>query len=40
LKNQMHINIFTYVNDIVVASRRKATQIGDLVVTFANMHNA
>jgi hypothetical protein len=40
LKNQMQRNIFTYVDDIMVASRRKATQIEDLAETFANMRQA
>jgi hypothetical protein len=30
-------NIFTYVDDIVVPSRKKETQIQDLVETFTNM---
>jgi hypothetical protein len=29
-----------YVDDIVMASRTKATQIDNLVETFANMHSA
>jgi hypothetical protein len=33
LKEKMDRNVFTYVNDIVVASRRKETQIQDLVET-------
>jgi hypothetical protein len=37
LKEQMERNIFTYVDDIVVASKKKETQIQDLVETFANM---
>jgi hypothetical protein len=37
LKDQMYRNIFTYVNDIVVASKKKAMQIDDLVETFTNM---
>jgi hypothetical protein len=40
LKDQMQRNIFTYVDDIMVASRRKATQIEDLAETFANMRRA
>jgi hypothetical protein len=35
----MQRNVFTYVDDIVVASRRQATQIDDLAETFANMHS-
>jgi hypothetical protein len=38
LKDQMQRNVFTYVDDIVVASRKKETQIHDLAETFANMH--
>jgi hypothetical protein len=40
LKDQMQRNGFTQVDDIVVASRKKATQIDDLVETFANMCRA
>jgi hypothetical protein len=40
LKDQMQRNVFTYVDDIVVASRKKETQIHDLAETFANMHKA
>jgi hypothetical protein len=40
LKDQMQRNAFAYVDDIVVASKKKATQIQDLVETFANMHRA
>jgi hypothetical protein len=40
LKNQLQRNVFMYVNDIVVSSRRKAMQIDDLAETFANMCNA
>jgi hypothetical protein len=40
LKDQIQKNIFTYLDDIVVASRKKATQIQDLVETFANMCRA
>jgi hypothetical protein len=40
LKNQLQRNVFMYVNDIVVSSRRKAMQIDDLAETFANMRNA
>ena len=38
LKDQMYRNIFAYVDDIIVASKKKATQIDDLDETFANMH--
>jgi hypothetical protein len=40
LKYQMPRNVFTFVDDIVVASRRKETRIDDLAETFANMCNA
>jgi hypothetical protein len=40
LKEQMERNIFTYVNDIVVASMKKETQIQDLAKTFTNMCRA
>jgi hypothetical protein len=34
LKDQMQRNAFTYVDDTMVASRKKATQIQDLAETF------
>jgi hypothetical protein len=37
LKEQMEWNIFAYVDDIVVASRKKETQLQDLAETFTNM---
>jgi hypothetical protein len=40
LKDQMQRNIFAYVDDIMVASKKKATKIQDLVETFANMRRA
>jgi hypothetical protein len=40
LKDQMYRNVFTYVDDIVVASKRKTTQIHDLAETFTNMRGA
>jgi hypothetical protein len=40
LKDQVDRNIFTYVNDIVVAIKRKADQLSDLVETFSNMREA
>jgi hypothetical protein len=40
LKEQMERNVSTYVHDIVVASRKKETQIYDLAKTFANMRRA
>jgi hypothetical protein len=40
LKDQIHINIFRYVDDIVVASEKNSTQIDDLAETFTNMCGA
>jgi hypothetical protein len=40
LKDQMYRNIFAYVNDIVVASKKKATQIDVLAETFTSMLRA
>jgi hypothetical protein len=40
LKNQVGRNILSYVDDIVVASRKKETYIPNLAETFANMHEA
>jgi hypothetical protein len=40
LKDQMHRNVFAYVDDIVVASKKKITQIDDLAETFTNMCGA
>jgi hypothetical protein len=40
LKDQVGRNIFSYVDDIVVASKKKASYISDLTETFANMHEA
>jgi sulfur relay (sulfurtransferase) complex TusBCD TusD component (DsrE family) len=40
LKDQMQRNIFAYIDDIVVASKKKTTQIDDLAETFANIHEA
>jgi hypothetical protein len=40
LKNQMYRNVFAYVDDIIVASKKKATQIDNLAETFANMRRA
>jgi hypothetical protein len=37
LKDQMQRNVFAYIDDIVVASKKKATQIDDLADTFTNM---
>jgi hypothetical protein len=40
LKDQMQRNIFAYIDNIMVASRKKSTQIQDLAETFTNMHRA
>jgi hypothetical protein len=40
LRDQIHKNVFTYVDDIVVASKKKSTQIDDLAETFTNMRGA
>jgi hypothetical protein len=40
LKDQMYRNVFASVNDIVVESKKKATQIDDLTETFMNMLGA
>jgi hypothetical protein len=37
LKDQMRRNVFSYVDDIMVVSRKKVTQIQDLAGTFINM---
>jgi hypothetical protein len=37
LKDQMQMNVFAYVDDIVVTRRKKVTQIQDLAETFVNM---
>jgi hypothetical protein len=37
LKGQMERNIFMYVDDIVIVSRKKETPLQDLAETFANM---
>jgi hypothetical protein len=39
-KDQMHINVFVYVDDIIVASKKKATQINGPVETFITMRRA
>jgi hypothetical protein len=36
----MQRNVFTYIDDIMVVSRRKATQIDNLAETFINMRSA
>jgi hypothetical protein len=40
LEGQVGRNIFTYVDDIVVASKNKEDHLADLVETFTNMHDA
>jgi hypothetical protein len=40
LGKQMGCNIFTYVEDIVVASRNKEDHLSDLIETFANRRKA
>jgi hypothetical protein len=40
LKEQPERNVFAYVDDIVVASRKKKTQLQDLAETFARMRKA
>jgi hypothetical protein len=40
LKDQVGRNVLSYVDDIVVASKKKASYISDLAETFANMREA
>jgi predicted KAP-like P-loop ATPase len=40
LKDQVSRNILSYVDDIVVASKKKVAYISDLVETFTNMSEA
>jgi hypothetical protein len=40
LKDQIYRNVFTYVDDILVASKKKSTQIEDLPKIFTNMRGA
>jgi hypothetical protein len=40
LENQVGRNIFTYVDNIVVASKSKEDHLANLVETFANMRDA
>jgi hypothetical protein len=40
LKEQMGRNVFAYVDNIVVTSRKKETQLQDLAETFTNMRRA
>jgi hypothetical protein len=39
LKDRMQRNAFAYIDNIVMTSRTKETQINDLAETFTNMHN-
>jgi hypothetical protein len=40
LKGQANRNIFSYINDVVMASKKKVAYISDLAETFANMREA
>jgi hypothetical protein len=40
LKDQVGRNVLSYVDDIVVASKKRASYISDLTKTFANMCEA
>jgi hypothetical protein len=40
LKDQVSRNVLSYVDDIVVASKKNESYISDLAVTFANMCEA
>jgi hypothetical protein len=40
LESQVGRNIFTYVDDIVIASKNKEDHLADLAETFANMRDA
>jgi hypothetical protein len=40
LKDQVDRNVLSYIDDIVVASKKKASYISNLAETFANMHEA
>jgi hypothetical protein len=40
LESQVGMNIITYVDDIVVASKSKEDHLADLAETFANMRDA
>jgi hypothetical protein len=39
-RDQIYRNIFTYIDDILVASKKNSTQIDDLAKTFVNMRRA
>jgi hypothetical protein len=38
LEKQIGCNVFTYVDDIVIASKNKEDHLADLAETFASMH--
>jgi hypothetical protein len=40
LKDQIYRNVFAYIDDIVVARKKKATKIDNLAKTFTNMRRA
>jgi hypothetical protein len=40
LKDQVSRNVLSYVDDIIVATKKKASHISDLTVTFTNMSEA
>jgi thiaminase len=40
LKDQVSINVLSYVDDIVIASKKRENYISDLAKSFANMHEA
>jgi hypothetical protein len=40
LESQVGRNIFTYVDDIVIASKNKEDHLADLAETYANMRDA
>jgi hypothetical protein len=40
LKDQVDMNVLSYIDDLFRASKKKETYISDLVETFANMHEA
>jgi hypothetical protein len=40
LKDQVGRNVLSYINNIIVASKKRATYISDLTETFTNMREA
>jgi hypothetical protein len=40
LKVQVNRNIFSYIDDIIVANKKKSSYISDLTETFTNMREA